>query len=631
MAVELKWLPPCGPDWDKSLNGLVSELDTSVKWRTLISLARCDLNYLKTIKLERLARKICSEMPRDVLRPLRLALLGSSNLGHLAAAIRVAGLRRGLWIELYLGQYGQYVQELLDESSPLREFQPEALCFAMDVRHLFNGAHGEVERALDSLRRCWQSATDSFSCTLVQQTAMPVFWPLLGANEHRLRTSPSTFTFRLNSALESAADEAGVHLLRIDREVYREGIGSWYDPALWHHAKQEINPAASPMYGELLLRLVAAQRGLSAKCLVLDLDNTIWGGVIGDDGLGGIQLGQGSATGEAFLDFQRYVKDLAARGVILAICSKNDESSAFEVFDKHPEMILRRGDIACHAINWQNKAANLIHISETLNIGIDSLVFIDDNPFERELVRRELPDVSVPEMPEDPAYFVERIAQAGYFEGLGVTFEDEKRNLQYQANADRESLRNSVKNVDQYLRTLEMKLTAEPFDNQGLTRIVQLINKTNQFNLTTKRYSSAEVSGLMRCPEMLTFQLRLRDKFGDSGMISVLIARHERESDSQEANRDSLSERIVIDSWLMSCRVFGRQVEDATLNLLVERACALHVSHIIGVFLPTNKNGIVTDLYPRLGFRPSPDGKNEWVLEVAGYRPRQTWIEIEER
>jgi FkbH-like protein len=258
------------------------------------------------------------------------------------------------------------------------------------------------------------------------------------------------------------------------------------------------------MYGDLVGRLIAAMRGRSRKCLVLDLDNTLWGGVIGDDGIEGIHLGQGTALGEAYSAFQRYVVRLADRGVILAVCSKNDEATARRAFE-HPEMVLRWGQIGCFVANWRDKVSNLRSIAQQLNIGIDALVFADDNPFERDLVRRTLPEVAVPELPEDPALYAHTIADAGYFEALAITDEDRRRGRQYQANRLREELRSGSTDLDGYLRELDMELIARPFDVMGIPRIHQLINKTNQFNLTARRYTEAELRGMLLTRLLLRF------------------------------------------------------------------------------------------------------------------------------
>jgi FkbH-like protein len=354
---------------------------------------------------------------------------------------------------------------------------------------------------------------------------------------------------------------------------------------------------------------------------VLDLDNTLWGGVVGDDGLAGLVIGQGSALGEAFVAFQDYVRELSRRGVILAVCSKNDEANAFEPFDSHPEMVLRRGDIASFVANWGDKPSNLRAIAAELNIGLDSLVFVDDNPFERSLVRRELPIVAVPEIGDDPALYAGTLADAGYFEGVAITEEDRARTGQYQNNRARESLKASTTDLGSYLCGLEMQLIWRRFDDIGLQRTVQLINKTNQFNLTTRRYSEEEVLGVMRDPRAFGLQLRLLDRFGDNGVIAIVIGRMQGEED------------CLIDTWLMSCRVLGRQVEPTTLNLVADAAKGLGARRLVGEYVQSKKNGMVRDHYTRLGFTTvaeGEDGGTRNVLDLAPFVPAATFIEVKE-
>jgi FkbH-like protein len=569
-----------------------------------------------------------SPLPAAQGKPVRLALLGSCTLSHLHPAIRVAGLRRDIPIEVYENNFGQYWQELSDTTSDLYAFGPTMVLFALDGRHLAAGVEaGFDDTAAASaltemklrLRTCWRMAREAFHCPIIQQTALPVHLPLMGGNEHRLHGSAAHFIFRLNHELRAMADEEGVEILALDALAARNGIKAWHDVELWHRAKQEIAPRAAPAYGEAVGRVIAAAQGRSAKCLVLDLDNTLWGGVIGDDGMDGIVLGQGSALGEAFVAFQAYAKDLMRRGVILAVCSKNDEVNAVEPFDDHPEMVLRRSDIACFVANWQDKATNIRTIAEQLNIGLDSIVFVDDNPFERALVRQELPMVMTPEVGEDPATYAETLADAGYFESLVITDDDRARSAQYQGNLRRAALQAASTDLPSYLRGLEMRLLWRPFDAIGLSRTVQLINKTNQFNLTTRRYTEDDVLSIMADRRAFGLQLRLLDRFGDNGVIAIVVGRLISETD------------MLIDTWLMSCRVLGRQVESTTLNLIAAQARTLGATRLVGIYVPTKKNGMVKDHYARLGFSmvaADPSGASRGVLDLARFTPADTFIDV---
>jgi FkbH-like protein len=608
MPLDLDWLPIL-EDWPAQLRAAAT-LPPAEALAAYTRLANTRIDFVQTGKLDRAVQKLA---PKPT---LRLALLGSSTLAHLVPGIRVAALRRGIILDIHEGDYGLYLHELMDETSSLHAFKPQVILLALDAHHI---ATTSAEQALHTMRNTWAAAR-KLNCSVIQQTVLPVFPALMGSNEHRFPQSPAAIVQSINAQLPAAADEAGIHLLALDAFAAIDGISAWYEESLWHRAKQEVHPRASHLYGDYVARILAALQGRTAKCLVLDLDNTLWGGVIGDDGLEGIILGQGSAIGEAHVAFQKFAHTLSQRGIILAVCSKNDEANALLPFSDHPEMFLKRGDIACFVANWQDKATNLRNIAKTLNIGIDALVFADDNPAERGLVRRELPEVSVPELGDDPSEYIRLIARAGYFESVALTEEDRERSAQYQANAARAQLQASTTDMPSYLAALNMQLLWRPFDALNLARITQLINKTNQFNLTTQRYTDADVRPLLDNPAALTLQLRLTDTYGDNGIISLLIGK--------VSGKD-----LVMDTWLMSCRVLGRQVEEATMNLVAAEAKALGVTRILGHYIPTAKNGMVRDHYAKLGFSPlagqptTIEGETWWQLDLAAYQPTATKIQ----
>jgi FkbH-like protein len=627
-VTELHWLPDI-PDWRARLRALPT-LSPPAAWDEAVALANAKLDFVRTMQLDEMLRRACGDAPPPGLgtKPLRLAILGSSTLAHLHPAIRIGAARRGLFVTTYENDYGQYFQELTDPDSALHEFRPDVVLVSLDAYHLAAGlsaaqdaadADALLADAKARLVETWRLAREAFRCPVIQQTPLPVQPALLGSNEHRLPGSPARFIERLNHDLRDMADAAGVDLLALDARAARDGLGRWHDAGLWHRAKQEVSPAAAPMYGDLVGRLLAAKQGRSAKCLVLDLDNTVWGGVVGDDGLEGLVLGQGSALGEAYTAFQTYARELSRRGVILAVCSKNDEANALEPFEKHPEMVLKRGDIASFVANWSDKAGNIRAIAQELNIGLDSLVFVDDNPFERSLVRQELPMVSVPEVSDDPTSYPQVIADAGYFEALAITDEDRERTRQYQGNRARDALKASTTDLPSYLRGLEMELIWRSFDRIGLQRTVQLINKTNQFNLTTRRYTDEDVQALMENPQAFGLQLRLLDRFGDNGIIAIVIGKMQNAGD------------LLIDTWLMSCRVLGRQVEPTTLNLIAAEAQRLGAKRLIGEYIPTKKNGMVKDHYAKLGFtvvETEASGASRAVLDLTGFTPADTFIDV---
>jgi FkbH-like protein len=617
----LDWLP-IRADWSEAL-AQAQQSEPAAAFGALRALANARVDFVRANRLDKTIQRFIAKHGAPVNLPsIRLAVLGSSTLSHLLPHIRLAGLRRGVLVDIHLGDYGLYRQELADPSSSLHTFKPDVVLLALDADHIAGHSTATAEAAIEGLRSSWQAA-HALGAIVLQQTILPRFLPALGNNEDRLQQSPAAIVRRINALLRDTAVRDNVYLLALDEWVtLTGGISAWFDPAHWHLSKHEITHAAAPFYGDQVGRMLAAIRGRSLKCLVLDLDNTLWGGVIGDDGLEGIVLGQGTAAGEAHLALQRYAKRLSERGIILAVCSKNDEVNALAPFQKHPEMILKQADIACFVANWQDKAGNLRHIARTLNIGIDSLVFVDDNPVERAIIRRELPMVAVPELPEDPALYVQTIALAGYFEALDITAEDHERAELYRQNASREALRASTTDMAGFLDSLQMQLTYGPFDQPGFKRIVQLINKTNQFNLVTRRYTETEVAEVMRGEEegrFVTLQLRLTDIYGDNGIIGLIIGQLTPHLD------------LKIDLWLMSCRVLGREVEQATLNLLAARALELGCQRLYGTYVPTDKNSMVKDLYGRLGFsldETQTDGITRWSLALADYEPRPHHMQL---
>ena len=624
----MSWLP-IAPDFRTSLRAAQDASEIGDRLQGLVSLAGNRLGFLETIQLDRsFAQLGLKEAPGFT--PVRLAVLASSTVDHLLPAIRVAGLRRRLLIDAHCGAYGQYRQDLLNLTSSVHKFAPQTVLFALTAREVIadvslTASVAEVDKAItrfiDNLRALWRKARATFNSSIIQQTFIDLTEPLFGSYDRFVPAAPSRIVARLNDRLDEAAAQEEVLLLDVARASERDGIDAWFDTGRWLQGKLEIAPQAAPKYGDLLTRILAAQRGLSKKCLVLDLDNTLWGGVVGDDGIEGIVLGEGSAVGEAHLALQAYAKQLKERGVILAVCSKNDPKIAEGVFEQHPEMILKRTDIAEFMANWNDKAENLKTIATKLNIGIESLVFVDDNPVERARIRQSLPMIGVPELPEDAAQYVRCLADAGYFESVGFTSEDQQRARLYAENAEREALFQSVQSMDEFLSGLNMSVVSGPFTAVDHVRIVQLINKTNQFNTTTRRYTSEEIAQLINLPSALTLQFRLLDRIGDNGLVSTMILRPV----------DGRDHALEIENWVMSCRVFGRQLEFEAMNIAVEAARQRGVQAFIADYIPTPKNDVISSLYPSLGFSPldnsgSNNGAQRWLLNLEDYVLHDTHI-----
>jgi FkbH-like protein len=619
----MSWLP-VAPDFRGDLRKALNAGKPTECLGNLASLADHRLGLLETVQLDRaLGRLDLKEAPGFL--PIRLAILASSTVDHLLPAIRVAGLRRRLLIDVHNGAYGQYRQDILDPNGSLYKFAPQTMLLSFTAREAIaaiplTATVAEVDetiaRLIGEMRSLWQKAREYCSATIIQQNFVNVTESLFGSYDRFVAGAPARVVATLNDRLCEAAARDGVLLLDVARATERDGIDAWFDSGCWLQGKLEIAPQAAPLYGDFVARVLAAQRGLSKKCLVLDLDNTLWGGVIGDDGLEGIVLGEGSAAGEAHLTLQRYAKQLKERGVILAVCSKNDAGIAEAVFHEHPEMLLRRSDIAAFQANWDDKVENLKIIAARLNIGIDSLVFIDDHPVERARVRQSLPMIAVPELPEDPAQYVRCLAAAGYFEAVAFTPEDRQRSDQYTANAEREALLGSSQSMDEFLRGLGMSVVSGPFSAIDHARIVQLINKTNQFNTTTRRYSSEEITYLMNLPGALTLQFRLRDRLGDNGLVSAMILRPRSDQENM----------LEIENWVMSCRVFGRQLEFEAMNIAVEAARQHGAAALIADYISTPKNNLIKELYPSLGFAKVSGTATRWFLNLADYVAQESHI-----
>jgi len=638
---QLAWLPS-HPDLGAAIGAARRLPDAAERLSAAIRLAGFRRDFTATGRIDRLAAEGLAGTGSATggrpggLTPLRLAILASHTVDHLVPAIRVSGLDRRVALSVHVAPYGMYRQALLGEDPALASFDPQLILLALDARDApidlpldstEEAVAAAVATRVEELRGLWRRAKARYGAQVVQQTLVPADPPVFGSFEGLVPAAPTAVIERLNTALRAAARQEGVLLLDLAwQAAHFGGAGALADPVRWHQAKQLVSPVAAPLYGDLVARIAAAVAGQSRKCLVLDLDNTLWGGVIGDDGLDGIKLGQGNATGEAFLAFQRYAAALGRRGIILAVCSKNNPEVAEEAFAKHPEMALRRGDIACFVANWNDKAGNLRHIAKTLNIGLDSLVFVDDNPAEREIVRRELPEVAVPEVPEDVAFYPEIVAAAGYFETVSFTADDVARGRSYALNAERAAALEQATDLQGYLRSLAMTMTAKPVGPAELPRVTQLINKTNQFNLTTRRYTEADTERFSKDPGTVMLSFRLRDRFGDNGLISVVIARPDAALAPNE---------LLIDTWLMSCRVLGRQVEEATLGVVAGHAARKGAAALVGEYRPTAKNGMVAEHYAKLGFTPMPapegaePGATFWRYELSAVQAPEHFIEVE--
>ena len=555
----------------------------------------------------------------DVPRALSIAVVGDGTLSLLGRPLAASALRRDLRLSVVPTEYGMAMNDATNPGSEVHRLRPDFVLIACDRRMLGLDrtlptkaeAEERVEAAFQTIRTLAERFRPSAQRAVLVQTVPPPLDPLFGSFDVQGLASPYGQVTALNDRLVRWASESGAVIVDAARLASSVGLDRWEDPVQWHNSKLPFAFGLIPLYADFVARTLGAIMGKSRKCLVLDLDNTLWGGVIGDDGLAGIVLGQGSALGEAYVAIQQMALDLRRRGVILAISSKNEDDAARSPFRRHSEMVLKEEHIAAFHANWIDKAANLKVIAETLNIGLDSLVFLDDNPAEREQVRRELPAVAVPELPASAALYPRALMAAGYFDAVAFGDEDRGRADQYLANQHRQALQASATDLEGYHRSLQMVCTITPFNAEGRSRIAQLTNKSNQFNLTTRRYSEQEIAQVEADPAQHAIQVQLSDTFGNNGMISVVIAHKQ-------------PREWIIDTWLMSCRVLGRRIEEAVLAHLADAAAKASAERLVGKYIPTGKNRMVEEHYAKLGFVRAEDrtGKGAfWVLPLDLYAP----------
>lgn len=562
----------------------------------------------------RLFERLTRVEPSPATHRLRIALLASTTTDLLAPLLRLACFREGIATELYVAPYGNIQQEVRNPASGLYAFQPDIVLIATHWRDaqlppLAADPAAEIARVVDELQLLWATLLAGHPCRIIQHGFDLPVHEAYGSLSRTVPGGRGLLLRAINRRLVESAPDA-VALLDLDHVAACYGKQAWFDAAYWHAARQYPAASALPLLVNHQVALICAAVGVSRKVLVLDLDNTLWGGVIGEDGLAGIRLGPPSPSGEAHQDLQRYAAELKERGILLAACSKNNPGDARLPFEQHDAMILRLDDLVAFEASWQDKPAGLRAIAARLNLGVDSLVFLDDNPVERALVRRELPEVATPEPGSDPATFVAALDRGMFFEALKLSDEDRQRHASYRANALRAELHAAAGSLDEFLAGLQMTAESGAIDENVLARVVQLIGKTNQFNLTTRRYSSEQVRQMLLAADYWTQYFKLADRFGDNGLVGLLIAR---------ATPDRVP-TWEIDSWLMSCRVIGRNLEQLMLRSIGEAAHEQGINLLRGVYRPTPKNALVADLYPRLGFHETArlaDGSVQYVFDLA--------------
>jgi len=619
---DLPWLPrPAGHLRDQ-LSALPG--DPMQALASLQSLAQAGWGEAELRSIGRKVRGILKSAPANFgsearaqgLVPIRLLILSASTASHIADALIGTAIRFRFLLEVVVAEYEEPEPWLDRNGAALKDNPPDLVLVASDSRMLKLASPLDDDAAAEQMIDAAIARISRIAEVAGRATARPVILQTLADDPDATRFNmdmglPGTPRFLIsdfNRRLARRARHDSRLVLDVNALANLVGLSAWSAGRYWYAAKYPFATAMVPLYADNIMRIIAAQMGRSRRVLVLDLDNTMWGGIVGDDGIEGLVLGSGSPLGEAHAALQRMALSLKQRGIILCVSSKNDETIALDAFRNHPEMILKEDDIVAFRVNWEDKAANIKAIADAIDLGLDSFVFLDDNPAERKRVRDALPSVAVPELPEDPSDWLMVIQAAGYFEQATFSREDQLRPGFYKANALRAAQMERIGNHDDYLRSLGMRLSIAPFDGPGRKRIAQLISKSNQFNLTTRRYSEAEITALQSDPDAITVQARLEDIFGDNGMISTVICRRD-------------GQRCDVDSWIMSCRVLGRRVEEAILGHLVAQVRLLGVTEIIGRYIPTARNELVRDHYNRLGFAQiaAENGETVWRLAVDSY------------
>lgn len=531
----------------------------------------------------------------DNAKPLKLAVLSTYSIQHFSLILNLFLDNAGISAEIYEGEYDGINMAVLDDGSDLYSFKPDMVLVLMRYSDVDHTDKKCVDSTIAYLENIWSHLGRISGVTILQSNfALPMIRPM-GMLEAGYENSYLSNLRQLNMEL-TEKHPTNVHI--IDMEYLSAAVGKerWFDEGAYFLTKQGFCMDYFGQAADDITKVINALLGRTNKCLVLDLDNTLWRGVVGDDGALNINVDPNDPLGEAYRAFQQYVLMLKNRGVILAVNSKNDEAVAKEPFEKNPDMILKLDDIACFVANWEDKASNLSRIAKELNIGIDSLVFFDDNPAEREIVRQFCPEVTVIDVPEEPEKYIRALDEASAFEWAEITEEDRKRSDSYIENTRREALQSSFVDYGEYLKALEMEGHCGLVSDVEKDRFTQLLNKSNQFNLRTVRYTGSEIGDLMGNKDIRCIFVTLKDKFSQYGIISCIILKFMNDPDISD-------EKVCfIDSWCMSCRVLKRGVEDMALSYVIKTAREMGANILAGEYIPTAKNSMVKDLLSGFGF-----------------------------
>ena len=553
------------------------------------------------------------------LKVMKVAILGDTSTQFLSQALKGLAYDNGLNLEIWEADFNQIERQVYDTSSELYEFKPEIVLIFQSSHKLLGkynklnqGGHFQfASNESEAIANIYSNLTNQLDTKVIFYNYTEIDDSVFGNFANKADTSFLFQLRKLNYELMCFASKTP-NLFLCDLSSIQNQVGklNLFQPSVYINSEMVLSIDVLPNVATKTIDLINSLNGKFKKCVIIDLDNTTWGGIIGDDGIENIQIGS-LGIGKAFSEFQYWIKKLKNRGIIIAVCSKNTESVAKEPFEKHPDMVLHLEDISVFMANWDNKADNIRQIQSILNIGFDSMVFLDDNPFERNIVRENIPQICVPELPEDPADYLEYLYTLNLFETSSFSNEDVERTKLYQIEAQRAVTQKKFTNEDDFLMSLNMLSLIEPFNKFNTPRVAQLSQRSNQFNLRTVRYSDLEIEKVGLNKDFFTFAFTLEDKFGDNGLICVLILRIENDT------------TLFIDTWFMSCRVLKRGMENFVLNYIVSFAKGKGFTSISGEYIPTAKNEMVKDHYHNLGFKKR---KDTWVLILKNYKQRKNYI-----
>ena len=576
----------------------------------------------KKIKRELLASR------RDWLEK-RIAILGGSTTHDIRDVLELFLLNQGIKPAFYESEYNQYWQDVMFDNADLEEFKPDIIFIHTSNRNISKfPAMNESKESVDELLKSqyqhfttmWGRIEEKYGCIVIQNNFDYPYWRLQGNREATDYHGTVNFVTRLNLMFaEYAQTHAHFFIHDINYLSAAYGLDRWFSPFEWFMYKCAFSMQAIPVFVHSLANIIKSLYGKNKKAFALDLDNTLWGGIVGDDGAENLKIGKETPTGEAYTEFQEYLRAHRQLGVILNVISKNESENA-QAGLRHPEMVLKPDDFIMVKANWEPKSQNLVDIAHTLSLTPDSFVFVDDNPAEREIVRQQIKNATVPEMGNKPEDYIRVLDKMGYFEVTLVSADDSKREKMYKENAQRAKAELSFSNYNDYLLSLNMKAEIGAFVPTYYARIAQLTNKSNQFNLTTRRYTQAEIEEVAANDNFITLYGKLSDKFGDNGLVSVIIGHQKGDS-------------VDIDLWLMSCRVLKRDMEKAMMDKLVSECRRCGVQKLIGHYYPTAKNGMVKDFYASMGFvKVAEDNKknSNWEIEIDEYMNMNNVINVSE-